>query len=240
MVTGYLVFILYQNDKVDNLNVMNKVDNNKVSDDILTATPELEDFRGKYQEGRIGQKLLNNYFKAVENLINKTNIKDEAKTIEIGCGEGLSTQRLRKLLSGKVQLEASEYVEHQIPYAKKNNPGMKITQENIYELKHKNDKFKMIFILEVLEHLDHPVRAIKEVKRTIKSGGYIIVGVPREPLWRFLNITRAKYLKDLGNTPGHLNHWSRRTLVELIEKEFGEVLAVKNPIPWTLLLARKN
>ena len=39
---------------------------------------------------------------------------------------------------------------------------------------------------------------------------------PREPLWRGLNIARGAYLKDLGNTPGHLNHWSKRGFVALL------------------------
>ncbi len=41
--------------------------------------------------------------------------------------------------------------------------------------------------------------------------------VPREPLWRGLNMARGAYWGALGNTPGHLNHWSqadvRRTLL---------------------------
>ena len=35
--------------------------------------------------------------------------------------------------------------------------------------------------------------------------------MPREPLWRGLNMARGAYLKDLGNTPGHVNHWSKRS-----------------------------
>ena len=46
--------------------------------------------------------------------------------------------------------------------------------------------------------------------------GYLLVCVPREPLWRGLNMARGAYLKDLGNTPGHLNHWSKRSFVALL------------------------
>ena len=42
---------------------------------------------------------------------------------------------------------------------------------------------------------------------------HLLVSVPREPLWRGLNMARGAYLKDLGNTPGHVNHWSKRTFV---------------------------
>ena len=72
------------------------------------------------------------------------------------------------------------------------------------------------------------------------SKRYVIIGVPREPLWRFLNMCRFKYLKHYGNTPGHLNHWSKKSLVKLIENKFGKVIAIESPIPWTIVLAEKT
>ena len=45
---------------------------------------------------------------------------------------------------------------------------------------------------------------------------WLLVSVPREPLWRGLNMARGAYLRDLGNTPGHLNHWSKRAFVSLL------------------------
>ena len=39
---------------------------------------------------------------------------------------------------------------------------------------------------------------------------HLLVSVPREPLWRALNVARGAYLRELGNTPGHVNHWSKR------------------------------
>ena len=56
-----------------------------------------------------------------------------------------------------------------------------------------------------------PERALAEMARVAR--GYLLVSVPREPLWRALNIARGAYVRDLGNTPGHLNHWSRRAFV---------------------------
>lgn len=211
----------------------------------LQATPELEDFRHKYTEegnGKIGRKLLDNYFRSVEKLVGCTNLSGSRrlKAIELGCGEGYSTKRLDAILPKNVILEASEYVSHQIPFAKENNPGINVTQENIYELQHKNDTFDVVFLLEVLEHLDYPDKALEEIARTIKKDGYFILGVPREPIWRMLNMARGTYLKDFGNTPGHLNHWSKRSLIKCIEEHFGQVVGIETPLPWTVVLAKKS
>jgi hypothetical protein len=59
--------------------------------------------------------------------------------------------------------------------------------------------------------------------------------VPREPVWRMTNMARGAYLRDLGNTPGHLNHWSKRSFVSLLSR-YGTVEHVRSPFPWTMLL----
>ena len=208
---------------------MNKIDHSK-----LTAKPETEDFSGKYEDsGFIAKYLVNNYFKAVERLLFKTN---NVKTAyEIGVGEGLSTLRLSKMVES---LTASEYVEELVEIAKKNNPKLKVFQESVYELQYQNSSIDLVFLLEVLEHLDYPEAALEELKRISKQ--YLILGVPREPLWRFLNICRLKYLKNFGNTTGHLNHWSKKSIIRLIEKKYGKVIAVESVIPWIIVLAEKR
>ena len=47
---------------------------------------------------------------------------------------------------------------------------------------------------------------------------HLLVSVPREPLWRGLNVARGAYLSDLGNTPGHVNHWSKRSFVAMLSR----------------------
>jgi SAM-dependent methyltransferase len=206
----------------------------------LSATPEDEDFRGKYESGRIGQSLLDGYFRGVEDLLEEACVEDGQRAIELGCGEGLSTMRLRPLLPATVGFEASEYVPEQVSSARENNPGMSVIQESVYELSHGPARFDLVFLLEVLEHLDYPDRALQEIARVLKPGGRLIAGVPREPLWRALNMARGSYLTSLGNTPGHLNHWSKRGFIRYVGANFGTVVASRSPIPWTLVLARNG
>jgi hypothetical protein len=66
---------------------------------------------------------------------------------------------------------------------------------------------------------------------------WLLVSVPHEPLWRILNMARGAYLRQLGNTPGHLNHWTQRSFVSLL-RGYGEVVVTRSPFPWTMLLVR--
>lgn len=211
----------------------------------LRATPEQEDFAHKYTEegqGRIGRKLLDNYFKSVDSLVKASGVagRKKLKAIELGCGEGFSTQRLRDLLPDNVELQASEYVKALVPKAQKRNPGVKISQESAYETKHADNTFDIVFLLEVLEHLDYPDKALKEISRILKPDGYLILGVPREPLWCSLNMARGKYVRHFGNTPGHLNHWTSFMLRRYINRHFGNIIESRRPLPWTQVLAQKK
>ena len=62
--------------------------------------------------------------------------------------------------------------------------------------------------------MPEPEATVAEMARVAQR--WLLVSVPREPLWRGLNMARGAYLRELGNTPGHVNHWSKRAFVSLL------------------------
>ena len=95
------------------------------------------------------------------------------------------------------------------------------------------EQFDLVVCCEVLEHLQYPEDGLKALQKVVKKN--LVLSVPREPVWRVLNMMRGKYLTKLGNTPGHIQHWSRSEFIKLVEKYFDTVY-VKNPFPWTMIL----
>ena len=95
--------------------------------------------------------------------------------------------------------------------------------------------FDLVMAIEVLEHVPHPDRALAELTRVAARD--VVVSVPREPLWRIANMARGKYWNDLGNTPGHIQHWSSRGFRRFVARHL-EVTAHHSPTPWTMLAAR--
>jgi 2-polyprenyl-3-methyl-5-hydroxy-6-metoxy-1,4-benzoquinol methylase len=96
-----------------------------------------------------------------------------------------------------------------------------------------DDEFEAATAMEVLEHVPDPDAVLVEMSRV--ASRWLLVSVPREPLWRALNVARGAYLKDLGNTPGHLNHWSKRSFAQLLGRH-GETVELRSPFPWTMAL----
>jgi len=93
----------------------------------------------------------------------------------------------------------------------------------------------LVVCCEVLEHLEEPERALDVIARL--GATYLLVSVPREPIWRILNIARGKYWSDLGNSPGHVQHWSTKSFLHFLG-QWLEVVAVQRPFPWTMALCK--
>lgn len=154
---------------------------------------------------------------------------------EVGCGEGFwVTTWLQKGFDAR----GSDYSSQVIELAKNNAADMGLPSEvflqrSIYELTAENDSAELVVCCEVLEHLEDPEGGLEALQRVTTD--HLILSVPREPLWRLLNVARGKYLSELGNTPGHLQHWSRASFVALVQRYF-EVSQVRTPLPWTMLL----
>lgn len=200
----------------------------------------MREFTGKYTEsGKIGNMLLDNYFKSVGKLLKKIGRKEirNFRVLEVGCGAGYSTKRIRGMLPKGVDFSASDFEKENVAEAKENlGEDFVVTEEDIYNLQRKDKSIDLIFLLEVMEHLQSPDDALAELKRVGKK--YVIIGVPREPIWRILNMLRLKYWSSLGNTPGHIQHWGKRSLLKFLKSRGFEVVAVENPLPWSIVLVR--
>jgi 2-polyprenyl-3-methyl-5-hydroxy-6-metoxy-1,4-benzoquinol methylase len=191
------------------------------------------DFAGKYENrGRVARHLIDGFFSGVQSLLA---MAEPQRVLEVGCGEGFSTRRLRGMLGPRTHLEASDIEQRLVTAARARNPGVTVRRESAYELEREPRSFDLVVCMEVLEHLEDPARAMEELCRV--SARWLVLSVPREPLWRALNLARLHYVRDLGNTPGHLQHWSRRSF-ETFVRRWATPVAVLTPVPWTQVLAR--
>src|ERR687894_111599 len=98
-----------------------------------------------------------------------------------------------------------------------------------------SDSFDLVLAIEVLEHVPDPDAALRDLARV--GRGSFVLSVPDEPIWRVANMARGKYLRDLGNTPGHIQHWSQRSFRRQVAEHL-EVETSASPFPWTMVSAR--
>ncbi len=155
--------------------------------------------------------------------------------LDVGCGEGVLTERWARRIDGPVVgIDLDDPGLH-AQWAQRSAPNLEYRVMKAERLPFADGEFDVATAIEVLEHVPDPAHTVAEMARVARR--HLLVSVPREPLWRALNVARGAYVKDLGNTPGHLNHWSKRSFVELLSRH-GEVVEARSPFPWTMLLVR--
>lgn len=205
-----------------------------MKDKKKTIQPE-GNFYDKYNsQNPIVKKLMDGFFKALEELINEVPFSSP-HILEAGCGEGYVTAFLNYKFGSTSSIEAFDISEKVIEEAKKQNNHITFWVGDIYQISPASqNKYDLLVCSEVLEHLEEPERALKELLRVCK--GYLILSVPREPIWRFLNMLRGKYIRDFGNTPGHVQHWSAGNFKRFVEENGCNIIMVKKPLPWTMML----
>jgi 2-polyprenyl-3-methyl-5-hydroxy-6-metoxy-1,4-benzoquinol methylase len=156
--------------------------------------------------------------------------------LDVGCGEGVLTcQWADRLDGGRIVGIDLDDPKLRAEWDKRRRPNLEYRVEEATSLSFTDDEFDVATAIEVLEHVPEPEATLSEMARVAER--YLLVSVPREPIWRMLNMARGAYLRDLGNTPGHLNHWSKVSFVSLLSR-YGTVEEVRTPLPWTMALVR--
>jgi 2-polyprenyl-3-methyl-5-hydroxy-6-metoxy-1,4-benzoquinol methylase len=156
--------------------------------------------------------------------------------LDVGCGEGVLVYRwAQRLPAARIVGIDLEEKSIQAGWSERRAPNLEYRTMPAESLPFGANEFELATAIEVLEHVPDPEHTLAEMARCAER--HLLVSVPREPLWRMLNLARGAYVAQLGNTPGHLNHFSKRSFTRLLARH-GEVIEVRSPFPWTMLLVR--
>jgi SAM-dependent methyltransferase len=181
----------------------------------------------------IAQRLVAGFMAELDGLVERSGA---GEAHEIGCGEGELAIRLAR---AGLRVRGSDAFPAVLTEARERARGAGVEIEfeatPVEELDPARDAAELIICCEVLEHLEDPQLGLQALARLARP--WLIASVPREPLWRALNLARLSYVGELGNTPGHLSHWSKRGFERFLGTRF-EVVEVRSPIPWTMALCR--
>jgi len=194
-----------------------------------TAVPIGNAYDKYASKNPIERRLMDGFFRALEQCLPDA---PPASILEVGVGEGEVAERVRERFPG------SRFVGVDLPDPELRSRwqavGLSGAFADIARLPFPDDAFDLVLAIEVLEHVPNPPAALREVRRVARS--HVVLSVPREPVWRAANLARGKYVRALGNTPGHINHWSKRGFHRLVADHLG-VQSVVAPFPWTMIAA---
>jgi ubiquinone/menaquinone biosynthesis C-methylase UbiE len=177
----------------------------------------------------VARRLMDGFLGAMRELYDA---RPDETVVEIGCGEGELLSRLGAWRPARRRFGFD--VSREILEQARRHPGITVALQSAEALALADRSADVVIASEVLEHLNDPEAALREIARVARRR--VILSVPREPIWRVLNIARLHYLADLGNTPGHVQHFSTPAFVDLVSRRL-RVVAVRTPLPWTIVAA---
>jgi SAM-dependent methyltransferase len=134
------------------------------------------------------------------------------KALDIGCGRGLLLHKLRER---GWDVRGTELSEDAASYAR-NVLGLPVTTESLQDAQFPDSEFDLIILWHVLEHMHAPRGVLKEVSRILKPGGRLLLATPNFGSWE------ARWGREHWfhlNVPGHLTHFTPRTLKRLLDEE---------------------
>jgi SAM-dependent methyltransferase len=198
----------------------------------------MSDTRGNKQkhESRnpIQRALIGNFTRAMLRLI----ATHKPRTIlDVGCGEGYMLEAIANA-GADAELAGLDLNPHAIDDARARlGDRARLEVRDARELADLGERFDLVMMLEVLEHLDDPAAMLPLLGRLSRK--YVLLSVPWEPCFRGLNLLRGKNVRALGNDPEHIQHWGRRSFRRFVEGRFRPV-ATPQVFPWVMVLAAND
>ena len=181
---------------------------------------------------RIEQRMMKGFLTALDSVLDGI---EPMRILEIGVGEGVVMARVRE------RFPAATIVGVDLPdqslAEEWRELGLSCLFGDATALPFADDTFDLVMAIEVLEHVPNPERALGELARVCT--GSLVASVPFEPVWRLGNMLRRRYIRSFGNTPGHVNHWTRWGFARLVGQRFA-IEHVRSPLPWTMVRARRS
>lgn len=195
-----------------------------------------DNYRKHTTKNPVQKFLIGNFEKILANEVKKLNI---SSILDAGCGEGFTLENLRAGSIGKTY-EGIDFLKTAIDLGHKIHPQITLKQASIYKLPYKDNSFDLVLSTEVLEHLEDPKIALKEIFRVSKK--YVLLSVPNEPIFMGSNFLRGKNWSRFGNDIEHINHWTIWSFEKFVKKNAGvpiKILKRRYPFPWTMLVLEK-
>jgi 2-polyprenyl-3-methyl-5-hydroxy-6-metoxy-1,4-benzoquinol methylase len=179
------------------------------------------------------RRLMANFERTLDELLGRAAPRS---LLDVGCGEGVLVHRWALAMPDRrvvgIDLEEDSI---QAGWAERQAANLEYRTMPADDLPFATGEFDLATAIEVLEHVPDPQGTLAEMARCAER--HLLVSVPREPLWRALNMARGAYVSQLGNTPGHLNHWSKRSFARMLSR-YGQIVELRSPFPWTMVLVR--
>jgi ubiquinone/menaquinone biosynthesis C-methylase UbiE len=161
-------------------------------------------YYGQYSENKLISLLQKLSYLCLNHTINEPPIIVNGKLLDIGCGNGEYINMAKHFGWDTYGIELNE---NAVNIAR--SIGLKVKKGVAEKIEYKDEFFNVVRVWNVLEHIVSPRKALLEIVRVLKKGGYLLLYVPN-----FNSIDRKYFAEHWASleVPRHLHHFSIESL----------------------------
>jgi 2-polyprenyl-3-methyl-5-hydroxy-6-metoxy-1,4-benzoquinol methylase len=181
------------------------------------------------QNSDFQQRRINCTLASVKEAIQKLSLTDALKLLDLGCGQGFITEKIKKLYPD-AEIAALDYSVTAIEYAINHFSGIDFVVGDAYKSPYMESYFDVVVCNNLWEHVPDPINLLAGIKPILKPGGFLIISTPSR--YRLSNLIRVILGKPVAfMSKHHVTEYSVGQVVEQLRfAGFKSVRIISEPI----------
>jgi SAM-dependent methyltransferase len=158
-------------------------------------------------------------------------LSEEARIIDIGCGDGFHLSLLREFGKPGWQLEGVDSDERAVKAAQER--GIHVHTGTLESLNLPPNSYDLVFMIQTIEHVDDPVAILRSVRSLLRPGGRVVIMTDNTDSYDFM-LFKSRHWGGY-HFPRHWTLFNKRTMTELARKvdlDVVEIGTAVSPVNW--------
>jgi 2-polyprenyl-3-methyl-5-hydroxy-6-metoxy-1,4-benzoquinol methylase len=159
------------------------------------------------------------------------NLPDNARILDVGCGDGFHLSLLREYGKKNWTLEGIDLDRRAIKAATQS--GLKVHLGSVEEIDLPNENYDLIFMIQTIEHVEKPDAVLRAIHKLLRKGGRLVIVTDNTDSIDFKFFRRHHW--GGYHFPRHWNLFNRHSLTKLAENkgfEIEDFTTIVSPVNW--------
>jgi len=158
-------------------------------------------------------------------------LPEDARILDVGCGDGFHLNLLRQFGKKSWTLEGVDIDKRAIAMAEKS--GLKVYRGDIESIGLDQNAYDLAFMIQTIEHLEKPDKVLRGIYELLKPGGKLVIVTDNTDALDFRFFKRSYW--GGYHFPRHWNLFNRKSLTKIAQKTDFEVTDLEtqySPVNW--------
>ncbi len=159
------------------------------------------------------------------------NLPNDARILDVGCGDGFHLNLLREFGKKSWKLEGVDVDKRAVEMA--THSGFKVHLGSVEEIKLPYENYDLIFLIQTIEHVEKPDKVLVVIHKLLRKGGRLVIVTDNTDSIDF-KLFKRNYWGGY-HFPRHWNLFNRQSLTILAEKtgfEIEGLTTIISPVNW--------